>query len=59
MINKFVSNMDTNEITRKLSYFFEMPINYFCYPLMIKRENKNTFLGIIQSMIPISFYNNY
>jgi hypothetical protein len=49
----------TNEITRKLSYFFEMPINYFFYPLMIKRENKNTFLGIIQSMIPISFYNNY
>jgi len=48
----------TGEITRKLSYFFEMPINYIFYPLMIKRENENTITGIIQSFIPISFYNN-
>ena len=44
-------------ITRKLSYFFEMPINYIFYPLMIKRENNNSITGFIQSLIPISFYN--
>jgi hypothetical protein len=47
-----------NGITRKISYFFEMPINYIFYPLMIKREDTNTILGAIQSLIPISFYNN-
>lgn len=43
---------------RKASYFFEMPINYFCYPLMIKRQNSDHWIGKIQEMIPISFYNN-
>lgn len=45
-------------IMRKFSYFFEMPINYLFYPLMIKRENANTLMGMVQSIIPISFYNN-
>jgi hypothetical protein len=45
------------KILRKLSYYFEMPINYFAYPLMIKRE-KNTLIGLIQSFIPMSYYNN-
>ena len=47
-----------HHIMRKLSYFFEMPINYIFYPLMLKRENDNTFMGMMQSFIPISFYNN-
>jgi hypothetical protein len=45
-------------IQRKLSYFFEMPINYIAYPFMIKRENPNTFIGMIQYFIPLNFYNN-
>ena len=45
-------------VLRKASYFFEMPINYFCYPLMIKRQNSDHWIGKIQEMIPISFYNN-
>ena len=47
-----------NRIMRKASYFMEMPINTFLYPLMIKRENKNNIIGRIQEYIPISFYNN-
>lgn len=47
-----------NAFLRKASYFFEMPINYFCYPLMIKRQNSDHWIGKIQEMIPISFYNN-
>ena len=47
-----------NTIIRKVSYYFELPINYIFYPLMIKRENKNTFIGKIQSFIPIKYYNN-
>jgi hypothetical protein len=46
------------KIKRKLSYFFEMPINYFAYPFMIKRENNNSFIGAVQSLIPINYYNN-
>ena len=52
------NNSYSQVITRKLSYFFEMPINYLFYPLMIKRENENSITGFIQSFIPISFYNN-
>lgn len=51
--NEFYDNL-----LRKLSYFFEFPINYIFYPLMIKRENTNTLIGKIQSFIPITFYNN-
>jgi hypothetical protein len=44
---------------RKMSYFFEMPINYILYPFMMKREDPNTTLiGKIQSYIPMDFYNN-
>lgn len=46
-------------LTRKASYFFEMPINYLLYPFMIRRENPDsTFVGKIQSYIPMDFYNN-
>jgi len=45
-------------VVRKLSYFFEMPINICFYPMMIKREDNNTFLGKIQSFIPLTYYNN-
>ena len=48
----------SNAFLRKASYFFEMPINYFCYPLMIKRQNSDHWIGKIQSWIPIDFYNN-
>jgi len=48
----------SQNIIRKLSYYFEMPINYILYPLMIKRENTNSIIGKIQTFIPISFYNN-
>lgn len=48
----------TNKCMRKLSYYMEFPINYFFYPLMTKRENPNTFIGLLQSFIPISYYNN-
>lgn len=47
-----------NQLLRKLSYFFEFPINYFAYPLMLKRENTNSFIGFIQSFISLSYYNN-
>ena len=47
-----------NMIMQKLSYYFEMPINYFFYPLMVKRNADNTILGKIQSFIPIEYYNN-
>jgi len=45
-------------IMRKLSYFFEFPINYIFYPLMIKRENENSFVGSLQKYIPVQYYNN-
>jgi hypothetical protein len=47
------------KLKRKLSYFFELPINTITYPLMIKREDTNTWIGKIQSWIPLQFYNNY
>ena len=45
-------------LMRKLSYYFEFPINYIFTPLLIKRE-ENNIIGYIQSFIPVSFYNNY
>jgi hypothetical protein len=46
-------------IMRKLSYYFEFPVNYIFYPFMIKRENTNTIIGFLQSFIPLSnFFNN-
>jgi hypothetical protein len=47
-----------NSSVRKLSYYFQLPINTILYPLMIKRENKDTVIGKIQSMIPLKYYNN-
>jgi len=47
-----------NYIMRKLSYYFELPINIIFYPLMIKRENNDSIIGKIQSYIPLSYYNN-
>lgn len=55
---KCVDDTWTN-IKRKVSYFLEMPINTIAYPLMIKRENENSLVGKIQSLIPLQFYNNY
>jgi hypothetical protein len=43
---------------KKMSYYFEMPINYFLYPIMTKRHKNNTITGKIQYFIPISYYNN-
>ena len=47
-----------NKILRKLSYYFEFPINYIFTPLLLKRENDDSIIGYIQSHIPITFYNN-
>ena len=44
---------------RKLAYYCEFPINYILYPLMIKREKSDNIIGIIQSYIPLTYYNNY
>uniref|UniRef100_A0A6C0JH11 Phytanoyl-CoA dioxygenase n=1 Tax=viral metagenome TaxID=1070528 RepID=A0A6C0JH11_9ZZZZ len=52
------SNSFYNQVMRKLSYYFEFPINYIFYPIMIKRENTNTIIGSLQSFIPLSYYNN-
>lgn len=41
---------------RKLSYFFEFPINYIFYPFMMKKHEG--ILGKIQEYIPLGFYNN-
>jgi len=46
------------KVMRKLSYVFEFPINYMFYPLMIKRENSDSFIGMIQSFVPLQYYNN-
>ena len=48
----------SNVCMRKMSYYFEFPINYCFYPLMIKRDKTNGFIGLIQSFIPITYYNN-
>jgi hypothetical protein len=43
---------------RKLTYFFEFPINYIFYPFMIQRKPPNSLMGKIQSFIPVEYYNN-
>jgi hypothetical protein len=50
---------DTNYsfIIRKLSYYFQLPLQ-LAYPLMIRRDNKDTLRGKIQSIIPLDYYNN-
>jgi hypothetical protein len=47
-----------NLFLRKLSYYFQIPINNLFYPFMIKREQENTFIGNIQKIIPVQYYNN-
>jgi len=47
-----------DDCLRKCSYFFEFPINYIFYPLMVKREDDTTIIGKIQSFIPLEYYNN-
>lgn len=51
-------NSFNDKLLRKLSYYFEFPINYIFYPLMIDRKNDNSLLGKIQSYIPLNYYNN-
>lgn len=41
---------------RKMSYYFQLPL-LFAYPLMTRREH-GTLIGNIQSVIPLSYYNN-
>jgi hypothetical protein len=45
-------------VLRKLSYYFEFPVNYWLYPFMMRREPESTWTGAIQKMIPLQFYNN-
>ena len=53
VINNYTSFM------RKMSYFFEMPINYFAYMFMLRKEDENTVVGYIQHRwIPMNYYNN-
>ena len=52
------NNSFTNRCLRKLSYYFEFPINYYLSPFMMKKYDPNTFSGYLQTLIPISFYNN-
>lgn len=48
-----------NYFQRKFSYFFEMPINTFFYPVLEKKYEEGTFIGMIQSFFnTITFYNN-
>jgi len=43
---------------RKASYFLEMPVNTVLYPILIQREDDRTLVGAIQSLSPITYYNN-
>ena len=43
-------------LLRKLSYYFEFPINYGFYPMM--QQKYGGALGWIQDQIPVQFYNN-
>jgi uncharacterized cysteine cluster protein YcgN (CxxCxxCC family) len=48
----------SRSMIRKMSYYFQLPVNTFLYPLMIKKEENDTILGKIQSFIPLQYYNN-
>ena len=48
----------TNQFLRKISYYFEFPINYFFSPFMMKKHDPNSITGVVQSMVPLGFYNN-
>lgn len=45
-------------VSRKMSYYFQLFINTFLYPLMIKKQANDTIIGKIQSFIPLQYYNN-
>jgi hypothetical protein len=47
-----------NKALRKFSYYFELPINYMFSPFMMKKYQKGSIMEIIQSSIPLTFYNN-
>ena len=57
-VTKKTSELKPSIILRKLSYFFEFPINYLFYPFMVKKEDSSTLIGKIQSVFPIKYYNN-
>ena len=52
---KCVDSLYTRSL-RKLSYYGQLPINCWLYPLMIKKQDN--WIGKIQNYIPLSFYNN-
>jgi len=43
---------------RKLSYFFQLPINYWFYSFLTEKYPSDTWIGYIQTFIPLSYYNN-
>jgi len=47
-----------NRIIRKLTYYFEFPINFIFTPFMIKKHEPDSIMGFVQSYIPITYYNN-
>ena len=47
-----------NRALRKSSYYFEFVINYIFTPFMMKKHDPNTFQGYLQSLVPITYYNN-
>ena len=47
-----------DDFIRKMTYYFQFPINVWLYPLMIKREPDDSIIGSIQSYIPLTYYNN-
>lgn len=44
-------------MVRSLSYYFQLPL-LLATPLMIERDTDDTIRGKIQSVIPLSYYNN-
>ena len=52
------NNSVTNKCLRKLSYYFEFPINYYFSPFMMKKYDPHTFSGYLQSLIPYTYYYN-
>ena len=61
LVGKHVEKEDTcsqSSISRKLSYYFEFPINVIFYPFMVDKKSEDTLIGKLQSYIPVTFYNN-
>ena len=51
-------DVDTPYLSRMSSYFFQLPINYVFTPFLIQKYPENTFMGSLQSIVSINFYNN-